>query len=143
VVICGVAISIFGGDHVTFDADFAFTRRRENARKIADTLAPFHPGPVDWPEGVPFVWDEQTVMSATTLTLETDLGRIDFLAEPDGAPPYDQLAARAAVFDLDGRQVKVACIEDLIAMKRAAGRPKDLGHIAELETIQRLMAEQA
>ena len=142
VVIGGIALSIIGGDYVTFDADFAFTRRRENARAIVSALAPYHPMPVDWPDGVPFVWDEQTVMKAPALTLVTDLGRVDFLAELTGAPPYVQLKARAPTIDLEGRVVRVACIEDQIAMKRAAGRPKDIAHIAELETIQRLMSEE-
>ncbi len=143
VVIGGLALQIVGGDYVTYDADFAFTRRRENAKAIAVALAPYHPIPVDWPEGVPFVWDDQTVMNMTVLTLVTDLGRVDFLAEPDGAPPYDQLKARASTFDLDGRTIYVASIEDLISMKRAAGRPKDLAHAAELETIQKLLQEDA
>jgi len=142
VVIGGLALQILGGDFLTYDSDFAFIRRRENARSLAATFAPYHPMPVDWPEGVPFVWDEQTLMNSAVLTLVTDLGRIDFLAEPEGAPPYELLKSRATTFDLEGRIVHVACIEDLISMKRAAGRPKDLAHIAELETIQRLMDEQ-
>lgn len=95
--------------------------------------------PVDWPEGVPYVWDEQMLMNSTNVTLKTDLGRIDFLAEPDGAPPYEVLKERAMRFDLDGREILVASIDDLISMKKAVGRPKDLAHIAELETIKRLM----
>lgn len=141
VVIGGLALQIYGGDHFTVDVDFAFVRRRENARRIADALGPFHPRPLDWPEGLPFVWDDQTLMNMSTITLVTEIGRIDFLAEPPGAPPFDELRARAVAFDLDGHTVRVACIEDLKSMKRAAGRPKDLAHIAELETIERLMAE--
>lgn len=141
VVIGGVAVIFHGGDHFTKDADFALSRRRENCRRIAEALAPYHPKPVDWPEGVPYVWDEQMLMNSTNLTLETDLGRIDFLAEPDGAPPYETLKERAVRFDLEGREVLVASIDDLISMKKAAGRPKDLAHVAELETIKRLMAE--
>ncbi|MBS1716091.1 MAG: nucleotidyltransferase [Armatimonadetes bacterium] len=141
VIIGGLALQIVGGDYVTVDVDFAFARRRENARKIVDALAPYRPRPYQWPEGLPFVWDEQTVMNMTTLTLDTDLGRIDFLAEPDGAPPYEVLKERAGSVEVEGLQVPVASIDDLIAMKRAAGRPKDLAHIAELETIKRLLAE--
>lgn len=141
VVIGGLGIQIHGGDHMTGDADFALSRRRENCRRIADALAPYHPKPVDWPEDVPYVWDDQMLMNSTNLTLDTDLGRIDFLAEPDGAPPYEILKERAMRFDLDGREVLVASIDDLISMKKAAGRPKDLAHVAELETIKRLMAE--
>jgi hypothetical protein len=141
VIIGGLGIRAHGGGHLTEDIDFALSRRRENCRRIAEALAPYHPKPVDWPEGVPYVWDEQMLMNSTNLTLETDLGRIDFLAEPDGAPPYETLKARAVRFDLEGREVLVASIDDLISMKKAAGRPKDLAHIAELETIKRLMAE--
>lgn len=141
VIIGGLALQILGGDYVTYDADFAYIRRRANAKKIADALTPYHPMPVDWPEGLPFVWDDQTLMCSTNLTLQTDLGRIDFLAEPDGAPAYDILRENAVRYDLDGKIVYVASIDDLIAMKRAAGRPKDLAHIAELETLKRLVAE--
>lgn len=49
---------------------------------------------------------------------------------------------RAVRFDLDGKEVLVASIDDLISMKKAAGRPKDMGHVAELETIKRLMEEE-
>ena len=143
VIIGGLALQILGGDYVTYDSDFGFTRRRENCRKIAEALAPYHPRPVDLPADVPFVWDEQTLMNSTVITLDSDLGRIDFLAEPEGAPPYEKLKENAVTFDLDGRTVRVASIDDLISMKRAAGRPKDLAHIAELETIKRLMAEEA
>lgn len=141
VVIGGLALQIVGGNHLTLDADFAFSRRRENARILVEALAPYHPRPVEWPDGLPFVWDAQTVMNMTTLTLDTDLGRVDFLAEPEGAPPYALLKERAGSVDLGGRMVLVASIDDLISMKRAAGRPKDLAHIAELETIKRLLAE--
>ena len=142
VVIGGLALQIHGGDYLTYDADFAMIRRRENARAIAAALAPYAPKPVDWPECVPFVLDEQTIMNASILTLVTDLGRVDFLAEPAGAPPYEQLKARASTFELEGHTIYVASIDDLISMKRAAGRPKDLAHVAELETIQRLLAEE-
>lgn len=40
--------------------------------------------------------------------------------------------------DLGDFHVLVASIEDLLGMKRAAGRPKDLADIEELETIRRL-----
>ena len=82
-------------------------------------------------------------MNSTVLTLDTDLGRIDLLAEPDGAPPYSVLKSHATSFEMDGKDVFVASIDDLISMKRAAGRPKDIGHIAELETIKKLLAEES
>ncbi len=141
VLIGGLAVILHGGDHVTQDADFAFSRKRENAKLIVQALAPFHPRPWQWPEELPFVWDDQTLMNSSVLTLQTDIGRIDLLAEPSGSSDYLALRSRALDVEINGRVVPVASIDDLIAMKRAAGRPKDLAHIAELETIKKLMLE--
>ncbi len=141
VLIGGLAVILHGGDHVTQDADFAFSRKRENAKLIVQALAPFHPRPWQWPEELPFVWDDQTLMNSSVLTLQTDIGRIDLLAEPSGSSDYLALRSRALDVEINGRVVPVASIDDLIAMKRAAGRPKDMAHIAELETIKKLMLE--
>ena len=77
--------------------------------------------------------DARTLQQTRILTLETDEGGIELLLAPDGAPAYADLRARAAVFDVDGLCFRAAAIEDLIAMKRAAGRPHDLIDLAALE----------
>jgi hypothetical protein len=138
VLIGGLALQLLGGDYMTIDVDFAFRRSRENAKKISSVLRPFNPRPVDWPEGVPFVWDEQTVFSSTSMTLDTDIGRIDLLAEPSGAPGYDDLLRRALTLQIKDFTVKIASIEDLISMKLAAGRPKDLAHVEQLQCLRTL-----
>ena len=61
------------------------------------------------------------------------LGRVD----PDGAPGYAVLRRRADRMDLDDLTVAVASIEDLIAMKRAAGRPQDLVDLESLKLARR------
>ena len=71
------------------------------------------------------------------LTLRTGEGDIDLLVNPDGAPSYGALRRRADRMDLDGLAVAVASIEDLIAMKRAAGRPQDLVDLESLELARR------
>jgi len=75
------------------------------------------------------------------VALKTDIGRIDLLAEPAGAPSFKELKAHALLVELDGFQVYVASIDDLISMKEAAGRPKDLGAVAELKTLKGLHEE--
>jgi hypothetical protein len=67
------------------------------------------------------------------LTLTTDDGELDLLVDPQGAPPYAQLRDDADVLELAGIEVRVASIEHLSSMKRAAGRPQDL---ADLEALQ-------
>ena len=87
---------------------------------------------------VPFVPDGRTLPQVELLTLVTTLGELDVLARPAGAPAYRDLRRNADRYDLGGFNVSVASIDDLIAMKHAAGRPKDLLDIEELEAIKRL-----
>jgi predicted nucleotidyltransferase len=49
-----------------------------------------------------------------------------------GAAPYDDLRKRAVEVDVRGTRIRIASLDDLIAMKRASGRPRDLGDIADL-----------
>ncbi|WP_156302331.1 hypothetical protein [Methylogaea oryzae] len=46
------------------------------------------------------------------------------------------MAKRATLFDVAGTPIRVACIDDLIALKRAAGRPIDLADIEHLQRIR-------
>jgi hypothetical protein len=90
---------------------------------------------------VPFVPDERTLARTRLLTLDTDEGGLDLLADPPGAPPYGTLRDRADRVELEGFTVGVAALDDLLAMKRAAGRPQDLADIEALEVARRLRAE--
>ena len=55
------------------------------------------------------------------------------------AAPYSDLRARAARLDIGPRHVLVAALDDLIAMKRAANRPKNIPKLAELLELRNLM----
>lgn len=75
-------------------------------------------------------------------TWRTDAGDLDILAEiPDREGrqlTYEELAARAAELDLDGIAVRVAALEDVIASKERADRPKDRAALDELRALRRL-----
>ncbi len=75
------------------------------------------------------------------MTLTTDAGSLDLLGEAPGAGPFEELWNRAVVVELDGSPVRVASVDDLIAMKTAAGRPKDKDHVLELRALRELAAE--
>lgn len=126
VVIGGLAVQAHGHPRTTQDLDLVPEPTPENRRRLRAALTELgarpvgarDPGPVSIPEiGV--------------LELDTDAGGIDIHAAPPGAAPYAQLRERALVIELDV-PVAVAGRDDLIAMKRASGRPIDRSDIIAL-----------
>lgn len=58
------------------------------------------------------------------------------LSDPAGAPPYAALRAEAGEeLVVEGVRIRVASLDHLIAMKEAAGRPKDLLMASEYRVI--------
>ncbi|MBC8138302.1 MAG: hypothetical protein H8F28_20685 [Fibrella sp.] len=143
VVIGGVAMNLHGADNLTTDMDISFARDRENAVALAKLLSAQNARPRGFPADLPFVIDAQVFRNSTNLTLDTDWGSFDMLAEPDGVDGFEGLWDRAVVMEVDELAVRVASIPDLIAMKRAADRPKDREHIMQLEALQRLQSSAA
>ena len=82
---------------------------------------------------MPFVPDPRTLRRTEMLTLSTREGDLDLLVDPPGSPGYPALRRRADAVDLAGTLVRIASLEDLIDMKRAAGRPQDAIDIESLE----------
>ena len=141
VVVGGLALILHGGNYFTLDVDLAFERSRSTERALVEAFRDASPRPVDFPPEVPFVWDEATLHNCTILTLETSLGGLDFLGEVAGVEDFEGLWERAETMDPFGHSVRVASIDDLIAMKRAAGRQKDELHLLELKALKELEEE--
>ena len=141
VVIGGLAAVVHGSATITRDLDVVYSADHENLDRLGAVLVALGARLRGVTDDVPFVPDGRTLRRTRVLTLDTPDGRLDLLAEPDGSPPYERLRERALRADLDSVEVRVASLEDLIAMKKAAGRPKDLVAVEELEAIQRLQRE--
>ena len=135
IVIGGLAATLHGSAHVTFDLDICYSRTPSNLRRLAAALAPFHPRLRDLPPGLPFVWDEVTLQNGTVFTLVTDLGKLDLLAEVAGLGPYREASQRSVNVTVYGRTIRVLDLHGLIEAKRAAGRAKDLQVLPELESL--------
>jgi predicted nucleotidyltransferase len=138
VLIGGVAMRAHGSRHVTDDLDLYYARDRQNLAAIADALTPLHPRLRGIPEGLPFRWDVHMLRSSANLTLATDAGDFDLLSDITGVDSFQGLWERSVEMELFGVPVRVASLEDLIRMKRAANRPKDQTHLFELEALRRL-----
>lgn len=138
VVIGGIAAVLHGSARNTFDLDICFATDNANLDALGDVLLALGARLKGVDDDVPFAPDARTLRQVELLTLVTRLGELDVLARPAGAPTYRELRRNADRYDLGGFNVSVASIDDLIAMKEAAGRPKDLLDIEELEAIKRL-----
>lgn len=138
VVIGGYAAVLHGSPRVTNDLDICYAKDAANLAALGRCLTDMDAQPAGVGDKVPFVADERTLARIELLTLETTLGPLDVMRSPTGAPSYVRMRERAERYDVDGMVVRVAAIPDLLAMKRAAGRRKDLADVEELETIERL-----
>jgi predicted nucleotidyltransferase len=141
VVIGGIAAVLHGSAQATFDLDICYAIDPGNLAALGEALVELNAQLKDVDGQVRFVPDARTLKRVEVLTMTTELGELDVLARPSGSPGYEALRRNADRFDLDGFSVLVASIDDLIAMKAAAGRRKDLAAVDELEAIKRLRAE--
>jgi predicted nucleotidyltransferase len=136
VVIGGMAGIAHGAARVTFDVDCVYARDEDNLRRLAAALAPFAPALRGAPIGLPFRLDEATLRAGLNFTLDSTAGPIDLLGEVVGGGGYEALKPRSIELVVFGRPCRVVGLETLIALKRAAGRLKDLEAIAELELLR-------
>ena len=136
VIIGGVAMHLHGANNLTVDMDISFSRDKENTDSLARALEAKKARLRGFPTDLPCIVDSRMLRNATNLTLETTIGDFDLIAEPAGVDSFIGLWDRAVVMDVNGIEVHVASIDDLISMKRAANRPKDREHILELEALR-------
>lgn len=139
VLIGGFAAVTLGVPYVTADIDFCYDPEPENLRRLALALAPLHPwlridGMMEEEaRALPFKLDERTRRGASILTLQTDLGPLDLMSAVPGVGSYADVRAASIRVDALGFPVLVLDLPALIAAKRAAGRPKDLLALPQIE----------
>lgn len=135
IVVGRAAATAHGAARLTQDIDVVYERSPENLQRLVSALSSHRPYPRGAPPGLPFVFDLQTLRNGGNFTLQTDLGAIDLLAEITGGGGYHDLFPSTLTLNAFGRTVRCLTLPKLIAVKRAAGRPKDFEAIAELEVL--------
>jgi hypothetical protein len=138
VLIGGLAMRAHGSAYITEDLDICYNRTPANAAALAASLAPLHPYMRGAPEGLPFRFDQATILAGLNFTLTTDAGDVDVLGEVRGVGFYEAVQARSIAKEMFGFQVWVLNIDGLIASKKAAGRVKDQLHVLELEELKKM-----
>jgi hypothetical protein len=137
VVVGGVAVIMQASPRFTKDLDICYAPAQENLDRLGSVLTELGAKLRGVDDDLPFVPDWRALRQTQMLTLTTPDGGLDLLVEPDGSPGYSMLRRRADQIDIEGVVVRVASIDDLIAMKRAAGRPQDLVDLESLEIARR------
>jgi hypothetical protein len=135
IIVGGAAATAHGAVRLTLDLDIVYRRSDDNIARLVKVLAPHKPYLRGAPPNLPFIWAAATIKRGLNFTLVTDLGDLDLLGEITGGGGFDVLRPHTIRVSVFGTDVLCLDLESLIRVKRAAGRPKDLEAIAELEQI--------
>ena len=134
IIIGGAAAVIHGSSRLTH-LEVVYRRNPENLTRLTNALKAQAPYLRGAPPGLPFQWSEATLQMGMNFTLEIRLGQLDILGEVTGGGRYEDLLNHTIEVEVFGVHCRCLDLEALIRTKRAAGRPKDLEVIAELEAI--------
>ncbi len=140
-VVGGVAVVLHGYLRTTADLDLIIQLDRDNVLRAIHALQDHHYRPRAPIAAEKFAeqdvreqWIREKGLAVFTLwspahpTLEIDL----FVSEPFN---FDAVYARALRVPLEKTDATVIALEDLVALKRGVGRPRDIEDIAALESL--------
>jgi len=124
----GYAVGLHGWPRTTFDIDFWILANPTNAAAVMRALKKFGAPLMDLSE-------EDFHRPGMVFQIGTAPQRIDILSAVSGLT-YEAASARAETMQVDGLNLKVISLDDLIVNKRASGRPKDLADAMTLEKMK-------
>ena len=141
VVIGAVAAVAHGSTYATQDLDLCYDRSPQNLERLVAALEPLHPSLRDAPATAAWRFDVRTLKNGMNFTLSTDVGDIDLLGEVAGVGQFSAVSSDSIELHVFGSKCRIASLRTLIASKRAAGRPKDLLALPELEALLELASK--
>ncbi len=134
VLVGGLALNAWGVVRGTKDVDIVPDPDPENLGRLA-AVAVEAGGRVQTGEG--FAGSIRSISALLAagerVYIETRLGFLDVVQGLPGVPPYHQLRDNAAEVDVLGTTIAVCSLNELRAMKRAAGRTRDLADLEDLD----------
>jgi len=141
VVIGGVAVQAHGNPRTTLDVDFVAAPELANTERLAAAFKDLQARLLGVDAELVGVdpQDGRDLLEGGNFALATTAGRVDLWTHPEdlkGCPSWPQLTGRAEKFIVRGIPITVVGKDDLLSMKRAAGRDKDKADIAALTSRQ-------
>jgi predicted nucleotidyltransferase len=138
VLIGGIALIRHGVVRATRDIDAVFDPAEENVERIRELVA-------NWkatrPDGSPV--PEDGIAPERSIHLATPMGELDLIPEKVAGLTFESLFARAEMRKVDGVEAPICSLSDLVTMKRAVGRDRDLADLADLEAAHGELPERA
>jgi predicted nucleotidyltransferase len=128
VLVGGIALIRHGVVRATRDVDAVIAADAGNLERVLSLIEAW---PATRPDGSPVPVD--TVAPGRTINLLTPNGDLDLLAERPSPLSFQELLARAEVRRVDGVRAPICSLADLVALKRLAGRERDLVDLRDLE----------
>lgn len=140
-VVGGVAVNLHGIPRMTYDVDLAVRTSVPSlvrCREVLEALGLRCRLPLILEELAPVerraeLERDRNLLVVTFTDPSNPLREVDVVVAPSLDP--DGICDRAVLVGSEPNLVRVACIADLIVMKRLAARPQDLADIAHLERI--------
>jgi hypothetical protein len=120
-----------GSSYPSFDLDVAYAREPANVGRLVGALEEIGVRLRGGPADLPFVLHARTIENGANFAFATPYGDLDVLGDVAGVASFDDLRAAAVRREISGVEVRVASLDDLIAMKKAANRTKDKLMVAE------------
>jgi len=136
VLIGGFAGRLWGSNTLTNDLDICYARDRPNLEALAAALRNLGATLRGAPRDLPFLLDALTLERGDHFTFETRFGDLDCLGTPAGSKGFQDLVDGSTEMVVDSARVLVAALQDLIRLKRTAGRPKDLVEVEILAALR-------
>jgi hypothetical protein len=136
VLIGGFAGRLRGSNTITNDLDICYARDRANLDALAAALRELGATLRVAPKDIPFLLDAETLKRGDHFTFETKFGDLDCLGTPSGSKGFQELIDGSTEMAVGSEKVLVVSLHDLIRLKRAAGRPKDLVEVEILAALR-------
>jgi hypothetical protein len=138
IMVGGFAVAMNGFIRATKDSDIWINDTLENRRNFRHAYAELGYGDIPSFETMEFApgWTQFYIADGIILDIMTSMKGLE-------DRPFEECRSRAKVADLNGVEVPFLHINDLLANKKAVGRPKDQLDVLELEKIKKYLDQKA